>query len=1721
MENSSDSDAGSILLYQCPDVLRSRSRSRSRSIILGTTTRPRVNYDLKSDTESFEESSGIRLIREDHEHLPSFLCQNQENGDLERQSKGTRRASSELEQRSEGRRRVSGELERRPCLRERGSGELERRSLRRERENGELERRSLQRKRRNGELEQRFLRCGKESDELERRSVQRQRGSDELEKRSLQRRRESGELERRPLRREGRSGELERHSFHQDNYTCHRSEECFRDCGRLEDPSRRNYEAPRRQRRRSTSPSPGPVPRKHKRSSNGESSEPFFYTPREETCNNKLVKQFIEAIKDMSKNSSRKLTSVHNVIPEFDPLSKNQNVISWLTKVEECAQIYDWDERETIHYALPKLGGVAKSWYDSLPTLKYTWTEWKNKLITSFPCRENFAELLVDMLSLKAKFGDSLEEYFYSKLNLLNRCQITGRKAVDCLLHGVEDRSIKLGAQAVQFNTPEQVLKYFKSVKSKLPKETLTNYTNRNKIGKRPTIDINPNQPSTSKGPIKCFNCGKEGHPSFLCPKPIVKCTNCRRLGHDITSCSFIPSEKKLPTKNNDEHSQKKILKIAVDNFPTSDAPADKYSINIKVNNLLLSCYVDLGSECSLIQNTAALSLGTPYNTHNLPLLKGLGSSLVHPLACIRTVVNVQGIVLPIDMYVVDDEVLKNCVLLGQNFTEQPSITITKTPTQLIFEVTNTRRLFITVQGDTKILVNEIRPLPVKSGTSYNGKIYVDGSIRGEFGKEYYLLPGEYELSNGSGHVLIQNLSSNDLTFDNNSLITRATAIIKNISNVCSLKLMDASVDNCDDNINCGDVITDGQKQKLQELLTEYKDCFSKNLRDLGFTHVTEMTINLKDAEPVVYRPYRMSYSERKVVQEMVQEMIDANIVRESNSPYASPIVLVKKKTGEKRLCVDFRALNRKTIKAHYPLPRVEDQLDLLSGHSLFITLDLASGYYQIPIAEESIPKTAFVTPDGQFEYLRMPFGLVNAPSVFQSTINKILSEAKIKFAMVYMDDILIPAVNFSQGLSRLREVLELLRKGGLTLKLSKCHFFYDTIEYLGFEVSSGGIRPGNCKTESVSKFPPPKNQHELRQFLGLVNYFRRFVKNFAVIARPLTDLLKNSVMWTWTDKQIDAFECLKKHLINRPILALYNPDAETELHTDASKIGVAGILFQKDQQGILRPVSYYSRKTSIDEQKFHSFELETLAVIASLNRFRVYLIGIHFKIYTDCNALRTTLTKRDLVPRIARWWVQMQEFDCEIEYRPGIRMAHVDALSRNPIENSFDETHVLDVLTINTEDWLSTVQESDDEIKCIKEILSNPTSERVIDIHKNYMFKNKRVYRKIGDTCRWVVPKGVRWQILKMNHDDIGHFGFDKTLARLKENYWFPKMRRFVKKYVTACLECAHHKAQGGPKNGELHLIPKIEIPFHTVHADHLGPFVRSKRGNSYLLVIIDGFTKYINIKPVRNTKSSTTIRVFKDHISYFGTPTRLITDRGSSFTSHAFKSFIKSTGIKHILNAVATPRANGQVERFNRTILDALATKTHAKDDRTWDEYIPDVQLGLNTSIHTITKKSPSELLFGHRLISTKESILHEIIEDTQNTTPAENLPELRQEVSESIKLQQEKDKKRLNKNVKKRVNYNVGDLVRVKREISQNDGKSKKLIPKYQGPYRVKKILPHDRFVIEDTPVTRKNNRRYEAIVAGDKIRPWMSFSTDYISSCEGSDTSDVDDLDNGEN
>lgn len=886
-------------------------------------------------------------------------------------------------------------------------------------------------------------------------------------------------------------------------------------------------------------------------------------------------------------------------------------------------------------------------------------------------------------------------------------------------------------------------------------------------------------------------------------------------------------------------------------------------------------------------------------------------------------------------------------------------------------------------------------------------------------------------------------------------------------------------------------------KTKIVTVVNKYRMCFAKEMRELGKALTGEMKIETVGKDPTYVKPRKMPYAQESVVQEIVRELYENDIIEPSASPYNSPIVLVKKKTGKWRMAVDYRELNKRTVKDRYPAPEIERCINALYGSNVFITLDLYSGYYQIPVEPASREKTAFSTPEGQFQFKRMPFGLVNSAAVFQRTIDKMLRELRQPKIVAYVDDIIIGAKTNEEAIELLEQLLEGMRKNGLTINLQKSKFLKSQVEFLGVELAAGGIKPGAAKCQAVTEFPTPTDSKQVQRFLGLAGYFRRFVEKFSIIARPLHALTRKDIDFKWGKTEEEAFKTLKHKLSERPLLALYDREAEIELHTDASREGLAGILLTKSKEG-WKPISYFSRKTTDEESNYHSYDLEVLAVVSSVERFREYLLGRPFVIKTDCSAVRDTYTKRDMNARIARWFLKLQEYDFQIAHRVGNAMTHVDALSRNAVEPAKAEGTVAEkifTIEVDSDDFLATLQRQDEKLLHLVETLQQPyTNDTQKQVHDNYTLEGQRLMRKVDGESKWVVPTRARWRMIQAFHDDRGHFGADRTLEGMRKKYWFPKMRKYVQGYIQACPQCAYNKKKAGKPEGYLHPIPKEPTPFHTIHLDHVGPFIKSARGNQYLLLVICGFSKFVILRAVSSTKTAPVLKCLEEITAILGTPSKIITDRGTAYTSRAFEEYCEKNASQHIKVAVGTPRANGQVERYNRTILTALRCSI-GKDNRRWDEQIGKIQWEINNTRNSTTKHSPSELVLSYRPRDIYQNIITLILhdEDDNRILDAETI---RRDVIEQTAKEQSKQKAYFDQRRTKARKYAVGDMVLVERDILAT-GESRKLEPRYKGPYAVATVLPNDRYIIEDIPGAQRTQRPLRTVYAADRMKRWISY------------------------
>lgn len=840
-----------------------------------------------------------------------------------------------------------------------------------------------------------------------------------------------------------------------------------------------------------------------------------------------------------------------------------------------------------------------------------------------------------------------------------------------------------------------------------------------------------------------------------------------------------------------------------------------------------------------------------------------------------------------------------------------------------------------------------------------------------------------------------------------------------------------------------------------------------------------EATLSLKENKIVQFGPRRLGFAERDKVIVILDDLIKKGIIRESTSEYASPVVLTKKKNGEIRMCIDYRALNKILARDNYPLPLIEDQISNLRGKRFFSKCDLKNGFYHIAMSSESIKYTSFVTPMGQFEFLRLPFGLKIGPQLFQRFINEVLKDLiRAGTVIVYMDDILIATETVDEHLQILKQVFTALVQNKLELRLEKCSFLDTEVEYLGYRITKDGIRPNDRGIEAVLNFPEPKTTKEVHSFVGLTSYFRKFIKGFSVIAQPLNNLLKKDAHFNFGNAERNAFTTLKTKLTKAPILAIYDPKAYTELHCDASAQGFGAVLLQRQSNKEMHPVFYFSRRTTATESKYHSFELETLAIVYALRRFRIYLQGIHFTIVSDCSAVTQTLEKRDINARIARWSLELQGYDFKVVHRPGRRMTHVDALSR-----SFGVLVIED----NPFEWnLSILQSRDPRLKDLISKL-----ELAEDPH--YELRNGLIYKKHGGKALFVVPDSMEKHVLFRYHNEMGHIGSGKMIECIRRSYWFPKIREKCEEHVQNCLKCISFSPTSGKKEGYLHPIPKGNRPFDTLHIDHFGPVDKHTSLKKYIFLVVDAFSKFVRLFATKTTNSKEAIVYLMQYFQNYDKPATIISDRGTAFTSQDFETFLKKYNVCHIKIAVGSPQANGQAERINRVLAPCLAKLTDKESGQHWYKVLPEVEHAINNTVNRSTGKSPSQVVFGIDQRGRHNDQIRDFLSDALDSS--RDLETIREQVKQRIQKSQQQQKSIYDAKRKTPRQYKCGDLVMI-RNFESTPGISKKLIPQFRGPYEISKVLRNDRYIVSDPAGFQNSQKLYVGTWDTNNLRPWIT-------------------------
>ena len=960
--------------------------------------------------------------------------------------------------------------------------------------------------------------------------------------------------------------------------------------------------------------------------------------------------------------------------------------------------------------------------------------------------------------------------------------------------------------------------------------------------------------------------------------------------------------------------------------------------------------------------------------------------------------------------------------------------------------------------------------------------------------------------------------------------------------------------------------------EQVGELLIQYGGIFAKHDLDLGCLSEVRHKIDTKDHQPVQQRMRRTPLGFEGEEKKHLDSMLAAGVIRPSVSEWASAPVLVRKKDGGVRWCIDFRALNDKTVKDQYPLPLIEDCLDTLAGTIYFSTLDLASGYYQIELEESAKKKTAFITKYGLFEHERMGFGLCNAPATFQRAMNLVLRGLTWTRVLVYLDDIIILGTTFREHLDNLREVFNRMQQYNLKLKPKKCKLLHTEVEFLGRTVSNQGIRITPQKMDAIKNWPVPTTKKELESFLGYANYHRAHIQGYAGITTSLYELVKPKRTFIWTEVQQEAFDALKDALTKAPCLTFPLPVGTFILDCDASGTSIGAELSQI-QGGEERTITYASFTLLPQQRRYCITRKELLAVVRFCRNFRHYLLGRPFLVRSDHNCLAWLMRFRHIEGQLARWLEELAQYDFKIIHRAGNKHSNADGLSRIPdtvqqcdcynagskveslpcggcrycqraseqwVRFTEDVDDVLPLAlkmpvyklrqvkpTVDEEDdgENSMVESDQDEESDTPEPDTNEASQYSLD-HSNWLHSysakdlnemqlndpdleplitwlqegepdqaelfiaspatkalwlcrsqlqlENGVLRYIWETepgqqiCL-VVPFQLKKEVLELCHDTktAGHLGRDKTLNRLKQSFIWHHMAKDCGLHVMQCSVCNQNKKATRIPRARMKIY-QSGFPMERIHLDVLGPFTTSVSGNSYVLMMYDQFSKWLECAAIPDQTAVTTAHQFLLHfVTTFGCPLEIHTDQGKNFESDLFQAFCDRLGIAKTRTTPYNPSSNGAVERQNRNVLQMIRCFIQGQT-RDWDQDLPLVVMALHSMVNRSTGFTANQVMLGREVIQPVDIVMGTIKKDLQVKTPAKWVSELTEKmlkihtaVREKLKASLLHQKRDYDIRMKEDI-FEEGDFV-YQREKSTKKGLSPKLQPIWKGPFLVTKAKP----------------------------------------------------------
>lgn len=808
--------------------------------------------------------------------------------------------------------------------------------------------------------------------------------------------------------------------------------------------------------------------------------------------------------------------------------------------------------------------------------------------------------------------------------------------------------------------------------------------------------------------------------------------------------------------------------------------------------------------------------------------------------------------------------------------------------------------------------------------------------------------------------------------------------------------------------------------QQLQTILREMP--FSNPDGILSKTTLIKHHIDTGEALPIKQAQYTMSpYVQKDVYVEIDRLLTIGAIYRCPASPWNNPMVAVKKPNGKIRLCIDARKLNNVTKKDAYPIQQMNRILARLTGTKVLSAIDFSDAYLQVELDVESQPKTAFsVSGKGYFAYARMPFGLCNSGATLCRLVDSVIGCDLEPHVFVYLDDIIVATNTFEQHFQMLDILQQRLRAAGLTISSEKSRFCMRRLNYLGYIIDENGVSPDREKISCIDDYPVPKTVKDVRRLIGLAGWYRRFIPNFSTITAPLTEITKKGRKFEWNESADKAMAEIKKILVSAPILS--NPDYEKPfvIQTDASDIGMGGVLVQGEGEDE-RVIAYTSAKFSATQRNYQTTERECLAVITAIEKFRPYIEGTTFTVVTDHASLLWLKNLKDPTGRLCRWSLRLQPYNFKLVHRKGSHMVVADALSR--------AIDLIDIYSfpVAADKWYDDVVY---KVKVLPEKYSN------FKIENDVLYKHcERARKGLGNVSSWriVVPTNRRNIVMTECHVPPlkAHGGFHKTIDRVRRQFYWPNMDSDVRNFVRGCDVCKAAKHSNVTQRAPMGEYREACKPWRILYMDFVGPLPRSKKGHCHILTVVDSFSKFVHAHPLRNANATALVNFVEDHIFLkFGVPECVISDNGCQFVSLQFRKLLESYKVKFMPVSRYHPQANA-AEAVNKTLVTSI--RAYIKDDhREWDVHLQKIVCAINSSMHSSTKFTPYFVNFGQRMITSGlEHAMSNDIDAPTHDDDNERLQKIREIVKENLKKSYDVSKKRYDLRARP-ISYNAGDIV-----------------------------------------------------------------------------------------